>query len=95
MANTILIIKFAKNSKNIDLSLIRDGSLLGAMKIEIGKRFDHCLIDGIDKLLKRNRIKPLSLNRVELVGHIDKNSSSHKMATAFLRAINVSKIARK
>ncbi len=95
MANIVLIIKFVKDSRNIDLSLIRDENLLETVKVGVGRCLDHCLIEGIDNLLKRNRIEPLSLNRVRLVGHIDNNSSSHKIATAFLRAINISKMARK
>ena len=95
MDKIILTIKLTKDSKDVDLILKRGGSLLDKSQVLIDRHFDHFLIEGVDKLLKRNRINPMALNQVVLSGHIDKNSSSHKMATAFLRAINIRKNASK
>ena len=95
MDKIILTIKLGENSKDIVLILRRGGSLLDKAQISVDRHFDHFLIEGVDKLLKRNRINPMALNQVVLSGHIDKNSSSHKMATAFLQAINVRKNASK
>jgi hypothetical protein len=95
MDKIVLTIKLEKDSKNVDLILKRGVSLLDRSQVLIDRHFDHFLIEGVDKLLKRNRINPMALNRVVLSGHIDKNSSSHKMATAFLQAINVRKNASK
>jgi len=95
MDKIVLTIKLEKDSKNVGLILKKGRFLLDNAQVLIDRHFDHFLIEGVDKLLKRNRINPMALNRVVLSGHIDKNSSSHKMATAFLQAINVRKNASK
>ena len=95
MDKIVLTIKLEKDSKNVGLILKKGRFLLDNAQVLIDRHFDHFLIEGVDKLLKRNRINPMALNQVVLSGHIDKNSSSHKMATAFLRAINIRKNASK
>ena len=95
MDKIVLTIKLEKDSKNVGLILKKGRFLLDNAQVLIDRHFDHFLIEGVDKLLKRNRINPMALNRVVLSGHIDKNSSSHKMATAFLQAINIRKNASK
>ena len=95
MDKIVLTIKLEKDSQTVGLILKKGRFLLDNAQVLIDRHFDHFLIEGVDKLLKRNRINPMALNRVVLSGHIDKNSSSHKMATAFLQAINVRKNASK
>jgi len=88
MDKTILTIKVYKNSTKIGLCLDVSGRVLDRVEIIPIGHLDHTLIEGVDKLLKKNRINPISLSVVRSVGRIDKNSSSHKIIAAFLKAAN-------
>jgi hypothetical protein len=83
----ILSIKIDNNLKEITASLKDGRRVLDSIKIGAGKDLDYLLIASIDKLFKRNRINPTMLNSVSVVGHIDKNSSSHKIILAFVQAL--------
>jgi hypothetical protein len=88
MDKIVLIIKAYRDSNKIDLRIDADGKLLDVAEIKPVGHLDNTLIEGVDKLLKRNRIDPISLSAVRAVGSIDKNSSSHKIIAAFLKAAN-------
>jgi hypothetical protein len=45
------------------------------------------LITTLDKLLKRNNIDTTALNSFKMLGNVGKNSTSHKVAAAFLEGL--------
>ena len=95
MDKIILNIRIDKNSTKFELRLNVAGELLDMEEIASVGHLDQTLIEGVDKILKRNRIDPMSLSAVRTVGRIDKNSSSHKIIAAFLQAANIRILAGK
>ena len=60
---------------------------LGAVDFLFDNNLETLLIAAIDKLLKKNRIDPSSLNKVKIGGVIDKNSLAYRIARTVVRAI--------
>lgn len=47
------------------------------------------LISGLDKLLKRNKMSPKALKTYKIQGNLGKDSTSHKIASAFVAALKL------
>ena len=69
----------------------RDKKLIDSLTFNFEANLDKMLISGVDKILKRNRINPMSLKTIETAGEVDKFSSAHKIAETFIEAIKASK----
>ena len=60
---------------------------LGHVDFSFDNNLETLLIETIDKLLKKNRIDPSSLNKVRIGGVIDKNSLAYRIARTVVRAM--------
>lgn len=60
---------------------------LGHVDFSVDNNLETLLIDAIDKLLKKNRIDPSSLNKVRIGGVVDKNSLAYRIARTVVRAM--------
>ena len=81
-----LIIYF-ENKQIVELRLMRDGRNLDMLMVPIDIHFDTVLVTSIDKLLKRNRIDPLSLGGVSVTGQTDQSSVAYHIACSVAAAI--------
>ncbi|HAU07399.1 MAG: hypothetical protein UW46_C0005G0005 [Candidatus Yanofskybacteria bacterium GW2011_GWF1_44_227] len=83
-----LEIELFEDPHKVIVYLKEESGTVDFVEIVADHKFDHVLIGAVDKFLKKNKINPLSLKEVKVGGHIDKNSSSHKMVLAFVSALN-------
>ncbi|MEK7195062.1 MAG: hypothetical protein AAB667_02305 [Patescibacteria group bacterium] len=60
---------------------------VGHVDFSFDNNLETLLIDTIDKLLKKNRIDPSSLNKVQIGGVIDKNSLAYRIARTVVCAM--------
>jgi len=88
-----LIINFKDRGK-IELQLKCGRVLTDTLTFEFEANLDSVLITAVDKILKRNRINPLSLKTIKVSGNVEKSSSAYKIAQTFIEAIKSSKYAK-
>ena len=69
----------------VSLDVGKDG--VGHVDFSFDNNLETLLIDTIDKLLKKNRIDPSSLNKVRIGGVIDKNSLAYRIARTVVCAM--------
>ena len=86
-----LIINFTEKRGEVVLELKDGKKLIDSLTFNFEANLDKMLISGVDKILKRNRINPMSLKTIETAGEVDKFSSAHKIAETFIEAIKASK----
>ena len=88
-----LIINFTEKRGEVELKLQEGKRLIDTLTFEFEANLDSVLIAGVDKILKRNRINPLSLKTIKVSGNVEKSSSAYKIARTFIEAIKSSKQA--
>ena len=78
------------NSKpEVELRLSRDGEIFDLLMVPLDSHFDTVLVTVIDKILKRNRIEPLSLTIVNVEGLADPSSVAYHIALAVAAALKI------
>ena len=86
-----LIINFTEKRGEVVLELKDGKKCIDTLTFDFEANLDKMLISGVDKILKRNRINPMSLKTIETTGEVDKFSSAHKIAETFIEAVKASK----
>ncbi|MDO8495798.1 MAG: hypothetical protein Q7S32_04810 [bacterium] len=61
--------------------------VLDKLSFVFERNLDAVLIEGIDKLLERNKMVISSLKKMKIEGQIGKESLSYQIATAFIKAL--------
>lgn len=77
--HTNIVVTFRPNYQ-VSVSLGVGKKSLGHVDFSFDNNLETLLIDTIDKLLKKNRIDPSSLNKVRIGGVIDKKSLAYRIA---------------
>ena len=78
-----------KNKESVELQLIDEKQVQDMLIMPLDFSFDKVLVTSIDKLLKRNRIKKVSLPRVVLEGFEDESSMSSLIARTVVEALKI------
>ncbi len=73
------------------LELSRQGRVFDAVDFSVDSDFDTMLIDNVDKILKRNRIDPLSVFRGVAAGQVDEYGSMGAIARSSVAAIEATR----
>ncbi len=89
MDNISLLINFRAGA--VAVKLTRNGEDLDMLMVPLDIHFDTMLVTSIDKILKRNRIEPLSICLVKVGGRVNKSSVAYMMAQAIAAALKASK----
>lgn len=76
-----------KSNRHVSVALDSGKESLGHVDFSFDNNLETLLIATIDKLLKKNRIDPSSLNKVRIGGVIDKNSLAYRIARTVVRAL--------
>lgn len=76
-----------KPNHHVSVSLAAGNMRLGHVDFSFDNNLETLLIATIDKLLKKNRIDPSSLNKVKIGGVIDKKSLAYRIARTIVRAM--------
>ena len=71
-----------------ELVLIKNGQVIDRSEVSITAHLDSVLIKTLDKLLQRNRIKPLSLKTLDLSGKMRQNGLSESVFRAIKTALD-------
>lgn len=95
MAKTIELRITIKAERILEMSLRRGKAVIAAVDFSFDKYVDTLLIESIDKFLKENRIEPMRIDTVRVVGAIDKNSSLYKILQAFVRGFSAVRVSLK
>ncbi|OGN07824.1 MAG: hypothetical protein A2750_00350 [Candidatus Yanofskybacteria bacterium RIFCSPHIGHO2_01_FULL_45_42] len=83
----ILVIKIQRQSVTLRL---KDGpKSVGETTLTINRGFDTVLITALDKLLRRNKLKKLFLNRVHILGKMKPEAVLGRVLTVFAEALNL------
>lgn len=72
---------------NLKLLVKDDKKIVGELVLPIERNLDSQLINGLDKLFKRNRLSKLHLRSVEIAGEIDQNSTYYRIILAFKKGL--------
>ena len=80
-----LVLYFTKIGE-IEVRLVKGARVVDALDFSFHGNLDDLLISAVDKILKKNRIRALSLKTVRVDGDVDKNSSAYKIAATFTKA---------
>jgi len=80
-------LKIDLEEQNLKLELKVNRKLIDSFETPINRDLDQQLIEGLDKLFKRNRLSRLSLETVETGRNIDKNSTYHRIIIAFKKGL--------
>jgi hypothetical protein len=71
----------------IRMSLAEKGKVLDSETFSYYHDISEKLITSLDKLLKRNNIDTTALNSFKIRGNTGKNSTSYKIAAAFIEGL--------
>lgn len=75
--------------KSVTLKLHNKAGVVDFIELPYYHGLDRVLISGLDKLLKRNKLSPKVLKTYKIQGNLGQNSTSYKIASAFLQALKV------
>ncbi len=78
-----------KNKESVEVQLVDDKQVLDMLIMPLDFSFDKVLLTSIDKLLKRNRIRKVSLLEVVLEGFEEESSMSSLIARTVVEALKV------
>ncbi len=73
--------------QGLQLLVKDDRRVMGEITLPIERNIDSQLINGLDKLFKRNRLSKLHLKSVEIAGEIDRNSTYYRIILAFKKGL--------
>ncbi len=73
--------------QNLKLLVTDKKKIVGEIILPIERNLDSQLINGLDKLFKRNRLSKLHLESVEIAGEIDRNSTYYRIILAFKKGL--------
>lgn len=73
--------------QNLELSLVDNSKMVGELVLPIERNIDSQLINGLDKLFKRNKLNKLHLKSVEIGRNFDKNSTYYRITLAFKKGL--------
>lgn len=76
-----------KPDRHVRVALDVGKESVGHVDFSFDNNLETLLIDTIDKLLKKNRIDPSSLNKVRIGGVVDKNSLAYRIARTVVCAM--------
>lgn len=82
----ILVFRFMARGQG-EVALTEANKQLDIESFEFHRNLDMVLLETIDKLLKRNRITLLSLEKVSIEGDIEQNSLAYTIAKTCAEAI--------
>lgn len=71
----------------IKMGLVEKGKVLDSETFSYYHDISEKLITTLDKLLKRNNIDTTAINSFKIRGNIGKNSTSYKIAAAFIEGL--------
>ncbi len=80
-----LIITLSQGELQLEIS--QKGQVLDSETFPYYHDLSDVLITSIDKLLKRNNIDTTALNSFKIQGNTGKNSTSYKIAAAFIEGL--------
>jgi hypothetical protein len=68
--------------------IVRKGQItLDRWPFVFERNLGEVLIEGIDKVLERNKMEVLSLKKMKIEGQVGKESLSYQIGTAFIKAL--------
>lgn len=73
------------------LLLKKDGGLVNSLEICFDRNLAEKLLEGIDKILKMNKLNKADLKSLELLKKPDKNRTSDRIALSIIEAHKASK----
>lgn len=80
-----LFINVIENHLLLELKVNR--KLIDDFEGTIDKDLDRQLLEGLDKIFKRNRLDKLALKTVEISRNIDQNSTFYRIILAFKKGL--------
>lgn len=83
---TTLAIILAKSSVNLQ---VERGQVIDSESFSYYHDLDQKLITGLDKILKRNKMGAHDLKSFKISSNLGQNSTSHKIAEAFVAGLKV------
>lgn len=82
-----LIVKITKDE--VALNLIQKGQMLDLKQTKYYHDLSEVLITALDRLARRTKISPTALKTFELHSDLGSDSTSYKIAAAFIEALKV------
>ncbi len=70
-----------------ELVVKKGGAIIDRLPFNFNRNLEAVLIQGIDKILERNRMDLLSLKKMKVEGVLKSESLSHQLAATFIKAL--------
>lgn len=75
------------NSDTLWLKLLKNRQVIDIEAVKYYHNLSDMLISMLDKLLKRNMLDPEDVKGYKILGNLGADSTSHKIASAFVEAL--------
>lgn len=73
----------------VTLRLMAGPKLIDETTLTLSQGFDTLLITALDKLLRRNKLKKLSLNKAYILGKVKQEAVSWRVIAVFAEALSL------
>ena len=84
-----MLLEIKLDQSEVELKILKNRVAIDFEMVKYYHDLSDVLISTLDKLLKRNKIDVKSLKSYEIHGNLGKDSTSHKITSAFIEGLKI------
>ena len=84
-----VVLQIILTQSEVTLKLVKNGTTIDVVTIKYYHDLSDVLITGLDKFLERNKLDLKSLKSYKIRGDLGQDSTSYKIASAFVRGLQI------